>query len=58
LKIEKGAGVFLPRLATHDTQHTGTNYPRHIAYRYNHKSYVIRLKTDNWQFAAQLIAEN
>jgi len=22
-------------------------YPRHAAYRYNHKSYEIRLKTDN-----------
>jgi len=22
-------------------------YPRHAAYWYNHKSYVIRLKTDN-----------
>ena len=33
-------------------------YPRHAAYRYNHKSYVIRLKTDNWQYAAQSIAEN
>jgi len=33
-------------------------YPRHIAYRYNHKSYAIRLKTDNWQYAVQLIAEN
>jgi len=30
--------------------------PRHIAY--NQKYYVIRLKTDNWQYATKLIAEN
>jgi len=28
-------------------------YPWHVAYRYNHKSYVIRLKTDDWQCAVQ-----
>jgi len=27
-------------------------FPRHVAYRYNHKSYEIRLKTDNWQYQA------
>jgi len=32
-------------------------YPWHVAYRYNNKSYVIRLKTDNWRYAAQLSAE-
>jgi len=32
--------------------------PWHVAFRYNHKSYMIRLKTDNWRYAAQLIAEN
>jgi len=33
-------------------------YARHITYRYNHKSYAIRPKTYNWQYATQLIAEN
>ena len=31
-------------------------FPQDIAY--NQKSYVIRLKTDNWQYATQLIVEN
>jgi len=34
------------------------DYPWHVAYRYNDKFYVIRLKAHNWQYASQLIAEN
>jgi len=101
-KFEKGAGVFLPCLATRPVTSLGhqegrrvfregpkffelcplfSNYIQHVfpggtknflgglrppwlracwyvAYRYNHRSYVIRLKTDNWQYAAQFITEN